>query len=81
MIFEGPDDPRWWIMLSEHAILCLKTVCFEVLDRQRLYSVPSGVRRARRVMGLEWILEGFEEGVADKVIRLWGISNASSGAA
>ena len=72
MIFEGPDDPRWWIALSEHAVLCLKAVYFEVLDRPRLYWVPSSVRRAWRVMELEGILEGVEEGVADKVIRLVG---------
>ena len=72
MIFEGPDDPRWWIALSEHAVLCLKAVYFEVLDSQRLYWVPSSVRRAWRVMGLEGILKGVEEGVADKVIRLAG---------
>ena len=37
MIFEGPDDSRWWIALSEHAVLCLTAVCFEVLERRRLY--------------------------------------------
>ena len=36
MMFEGPDDPQWWIALSEHAVLCLKGVYFAVLDRQRL---------------------------------------------
>ena len=36
MIFEGPDDPRWWIALSEHAVLCLKAVYFDVRGRQRL---------------------------------------------
>ena len=72
MIFEGPDDHRWWIALPEQAVLCLKAVYFEVLDRQRLYWVPSSVRRAWRVMGLEGILEGVEEGVAEKVIRLVG---------
>ena len=46
MVFEGPDDSRWWIASSEHAVFCLKAVYFEVLDRQRLYWVPSGVRRA-----------------------------------
>ena len=62
MIFEGPDGPWWRIALSEHAVLCLKAVYFEVHDRQRLYWVPSSVRRAWRVMGLEGILEGVEEG-------------------
>ena len=46
MIFEGPDDPLWWIALPEHAVLCLKAVYFEVLDRQRLYWVPSSFRGA-----------------------------------
>ena len=36
MILEGRDDPRWWIALSEHAVLCLKAVYFEALDRQQL---------------------------------------------
>ena len=72
VIFEGPDDPRWWIALSEHAVLCLKAVYFEVLDRQRLYWVPGSVRRVCRVMELKGILEGVEEGVADEVIRLVG---------
>ena len=72
MIFEGPDNPRCWIALSEQAILCLKAVYFEVFDRQRLYWVPSSVRRAWRVMGLEGILEGVEKGVPEKVIRLVG---------
>ena len=46
MIFEAADDPPWWIALSEHAVLCLKAVRFEVLDSQRLYWVPSSVRGA-----------------------------------
>ena len=84
MIFEGPYDLRWWIALSKLAVLCLKEVYFEVLDRQRLYGVPSSVRCAWRVMGLEGILEGDEEGVVHKVIRLvryiermkWGCVNS-----
>ena len=52
--------------------MCLKDVYFEFLDRQRLYWVPSSVRRAWRVMWLKRILEGLEEGVSDKVIRVVG---------
>ena len=36
MIFEGPNDSRGWIALSEHAFLCLEAVYFEVLDRHML---------------------------------------------
>ena len=72
MIFEVPDDPPSWIALSEHAVLYLKAVYFEVLDLQRLYCVPSSVRRVWGVMGLEGILAGVEEGVAETVIRLVG---------
>ena len=72
MIFECPHDPRWWIALSEHAVLCLKAVYFEVLDRKRLYWVSSSVRRASRLIGLEGILEGVEGGLADTYICLIG---------
>ena len=74
MVFEVPDDPRWWITLSE-------CVCVSRLSISRFLSangctgfpgVPSSVHRAWRVMGLEGILEGVEEGVADKLIRLVG---------
>ena len=70
--YYGSDDHLWWISLSEHAILWLKTLFLEVMERSRLYWVPENVRRAWRVTGVEGILEGVQSEVTEKIVRLVG---------
>ena len=63
---DGRDSQLWYVALSQYSALCLKALCYEVMDRKKLFWVPDEVRRAWRLMDVQQTLTGCSPEIVGK---------------